>query len=657
MGMQRLLGSFSLKIQIGFIVAMAVSAFLVVLAIQYYSSVHEEIAANDFDAAVSLRTEVGNAVLYMANARRKADEFLIGRDPDVARECRDAVKSAASIMALIIPRTAQGPNRERAERVKEGIERYEHRLAELIDVQTKVGFDDSQGLHGTLRASAQEAESAVASAKQDRLTSLMLMMRRQEMEILARPDAASREQFGKRGEEFDQALAASTLPPAEKAGIAERVRRYRDEALRLADGVSALAAATRSLSLRYGRVESDLIALQSAETILAQRATARNASTSKAATLVIRGTLAAATLALSVFGFAVARAIYHPLNGMMEFMARLAAGNLDGAVPSTDRRDEVGRMALAVAVFKDHMIEVESLHRDREQAKARMEEERRRTMMRVADQFESGILATVGNVATAADDMHAAAQTMSAAARQSDVRAHKVADAAGHASMNVQTVAAAAEELSASINAITHQVTEAATISSSATEEAAHANDLVRGLAQTASKIGEVIGLIKDVASQTNLLALNATIEAARAGEAGKGFAVVAGEVKNLANQTARATEEITTQISCVQDEIHLAVTAIGRINRVIEQVRDISSGIAAAVEQQGAATAEIARNVQEAADGTNAVSANIAGVTEAAATTEAAAEHVLASAGGLATEAGKLRDGVAAFLSTVRAA
>jgi methyl-accepting chemotaxis protein len=351
------------------------------------------------------------------------------------------------------------------------------------------------------------------------------------------------------------------------------------------------------------------------------------------------------------------RSIVVPVRAMTGTMTALAQGDLSVAVPAVDHKDEIGDMAKAVQVFKTNAQQMDALRREQEQAAARAAAERRQAMMDMADQFERSVMGVVTTVAGSASQMQGTAQSMSAAAHQAKAQAGTVVGASERASTNVQTVASAAEELSASIAEIGRRVDEAARISTTASEETTRTNHMVAALSQAADRIGEVVQLINDIASQTNLLALNATIEAARAGEAGKGFAVVAGEVKSLATQTSRATEEISTQITAVQDETRRAVDAIRNIAQVIDQVRAISSDIAAAVEQQTAATSEIARNVQDAAEGTGMVSRSMTEVTSAAATTSAAAEQVQSSAGTLAQNAAQLRDSVMRFLNGVRAA
>ncbi|KAF0225412.1 MAG: methyl-accepting chemotaxis [Rhodospirillaceae bacterium] len=373
--------------------------------------------------------------------------------------------------------------------------------------------------------------------------------------------------------------------------------------------------------------------------------------------LTITAGLAALVLAALTAGtvlFATTR-LSRPLGGLAQTMGRLATGDLSVSIPLAERSDELGDMGRAVQVFKDNAQKMEAMRRQQEEAERRAAVEKRAAMQGMADNFESSVIALVSEVASSAGQMQRAAATMSSVAQQSSVQAASVAAGAEQATANVQTVASAAEELSASISEISRQVADAANISQQAADETRRTDEMVVALAGSADRIGEVVKLINDIASQTNLLALNATIEAARAGEAGKGFAVVAGEVKSLATQTARATEEIVGQISSIQDETRHAVSAIRKIATVIDKVRSISSTIASAVEEQGAATAEIARNVQQAAAGTQEVSTNVEMVQEAATTTGSASQQVLTSAGGLAELADRLRGEVSGFLQTVR--
>ncbi len=368
--------------------------------------------------------------------------------------------------------------------------------------------------------------------------------------------------------------------------------------------------------------------------------------------LLITASLLAVTMVLVVY---IVRGITGPVALMTSAMSELASGNLETEVPARGRKDEIGEMSNAVQMFKENALEVKRLEREHEAAQQRAEQEKREIMMQMADDFDASVGGVVNSVSSAATQMQSSAQTMTDTAAQTTSQSSAASTAAEEASSNVQTVASAAEELSSSISEISRQVAQSTQIAGEAVAEVDGANEKVQGLAQAAQKIGEVVALITDIADQTNLLALNATIEAARAGEAGKGFAVVASEVKNLANQTAKATEEISNQIGGIQDATHDAVAAIGSIGGTIGRMSEIASTIAAAVEEQGAATQEIARNVEQASSGTTEVSANIANVSQGAEQTGQSASEMLAAAGELSRQSEALRGEVDNFLAQIR--
>jgi len=352
----------------------------------------------------------------------------------------------------------------------------------------------------------------------------------------------------------------------------------------------------------------------------------------------------------------VTRLIARPVVAMTHAMTALAGGQKDVEIGGAARKDEIGAMAKAVLVFKQNMIQAETLAAEQERERAAREKRARRVESSAQD-FDRNVGGVVSAVSSATAQLQDFAQTMSSVAEEASRQATIVATASEQATVNVQTVASAAEELSSSILEIGRQVGQSAQIAQNAVTNAEKTNATVQGLANAAQRVGDVVKLISDIASQTNLLALNATIEAARAGEAGRGFAVVAAEVKNLATQTAKATEEIGTHISGIQATTADSVVAIQAIGATIRDINEITSAIAAAVEEQGAATQEIARNVQQAAMGTSEVSANIVGVTRASSETGQTANQVLIAAKEMAERTDSLRGEVERFLSEVKAA
>jgi methyl-accepting chemotaxis protein len=404
-----------------------------------------------------------------------------------------------------------------------------------------------------------------------------------------------------------------------------------------------------------------------------------------AAGMIILAALGGALVLLSGLSWTAARSVVLPLSALSVAMRRLSGGDRAVEVPGLGRRDEIGEMAETVLVFKQTAVEAERLAADAEaerrraaeaeaarraqeearraetdaerETRRRQQEERTEKLVSLGRAFDAKVRELLARVGAETGAMDEAASAMAGVADDTSRQAGTVSVAATQASANVQTVAAAAEQLAGSVSEIGRQVAQSARIAAEAVSETERTNHTVEGLATEAARIGEVINLINDIAAQTNLLALNATIEAARAGEAGKGFAVVASEVKNLATQTAKATEGIASQIQGIQSSTSAAVEAIRRIGTTIAEVNSIASSIAAAVEEQGAATAEISRNVQQAATGTEQVSRSISSVSDAAGEAGRTAERVRAAATTLTGQSRILQDEIACFLDDLHAA
>ncbi|SMF41557.1 Methyl-accepting chemotaxis protein [Tistlia consotensis] len=356
-------------------------------------------------------------------------------------------------------------------------------------------------------------------------------------------------------------------------------------------------------------------------------------------------------------GFFLSRStIVRPLNASVGTLRRLAEGDLEVEIANRERKDEIGDIARALAVFKDGALEQRRLVAEQEQ-EARRKAERAERIQATTARFEKQVDEILDTLSSAASELEATASSMASTAEEGAAQSAAVASASTQAANSVQTVASATEELTASIRDVSSQISKTSSIAGEASQKSAAAVSQIDVLREGAGRIGEVVTLIQEIAEQTNLLALNATIEAARAGEAGKGFAVVASEVKNLANQTAQATQEISSQIEAMQRGVETTVPVIGAISEVIEQLNGIAAAVAATTEEQAATTDEISRSVTEAAKGTEEVSKNVHGIREASETTSSASSQVLTAAGSVAEKSETLKKEVRDFLHDVQAA
>ena len=385
------------------------------------------------------------------------------------------------------------------------------------------------------------------------------------------------------------------------------------------------------------------------------RAAQEKAAFATAFAVLIAGAVLSLVAAVG-FGLLLVRSLSRPISAMTQAMSRLADGDTSVQVPGVGRGDEVGAMAAAVQVFKDNAIRNAELAATAEKDAAERAARADR-LSEATEGFSRDIGAVLEQVTGAARQLQGTSGSLTATAQETSERASSVASSSERASQNVETVAAASEELGASIQESTRQVKQQRELAGEAAEDAKASAAEVRRLAESAQKIGEVVGLITDIAEQTNLLALNATIEAARAGEAGKGFAVVASEVKSLASQTAKATEQISKDIEAIQSQTSATVTSIDVIGQRIGSITEIATAVATAVEEQAAATQEISRNVQSAASGARDVNENISGVTEAAGGLDRSSSELAEASQVLTTQSEELQRFVTRFVEDVRAA
>ncbi len=588
--------------------------------------------------------------------RRYEKDFLLQKQPRfVALYFKTETDVSKSLKALADNDQA-GPVKDAIKQLVDGINKHKSQFENLVREYEIMGYSPDDGLQGLLILSSQVIEARATETSNSAIEAKLRQIQLQEKEYMLRGSQAAYDVFTVRTDEFKALLEKPGVDSATRETLQGALNSYVSSMKEYVQSSQKLSGIIKSMGDIFIAIEPNFDKIESFTSAGAEDARATVNSARDSIRMVIVAASAIIIILFSLAGFTMARAIVKPIVAMTDCMARLAKKDWSTEIPALDRKDEVGQMARAVDVFKQSGIENERLVAA-QQAEETMKAARQRRIDNHITEFDRMIGSVLQTVSLASEELQATAQSMSATAEETQRQATAVAAASEQATTNVQTVAAASEELASSISEIGRQVTESVNIATEAVSEAERTNVQIRGLAEAAQKIGDVVQLINDIAGQTNLLALNATIEAARAGDAGKGFAVVASEVKNLASQTAKATEEISSKIAEMQAATASSVTAIGSIGETIVRINEIATTIASAVEQQGAATAEIASNAQQVSHGTREVSSNIVNVTQAAGETGSASAQVLSSATALARESESLRSQVDGFLTNIRAA
>ncbi|MCC4242273.1 methyl-accepting chemotaxis protein [Thalassospira povalilytica] len=660
------LSRMKLVYQISLISIVALVIFAVVGTTQFVADQQRQSAQEIAKAATADQLVVDGISREFLNARRHEKDFVLRKSEEYITSHSEAAASVRSGLEELAGRKEIGELIGQVDQARAAFEDYVSEFANVVELQRKVGLDASSGLLGEMREAASEVETALGKIAQleamlglsntKDISIAVLKMRRDEKDFLATLDPVYVSNVDATAKEFDAALQkAGSIQDEKKAELAKLMTSYIADFKALADAVLAREESLAQLSVYYSAVEPVLVELSNSIGEVAERMQMQAEEIAHTGVQVTFAIFIAGALVLILLSIILARAIVRAITGLTGKMARLAKNDFDVKLEEADRKDEIGEMGRSVVVFRENGLERQKL-----EAQQRELDEKQRKRIESQEkhirEFDNDVVAMMSEVGTAVQQLHAVSETLRSSAATANEQSTTVSAGTEEASSNVQLVATAATELSASIHEIAGQVSDTSQMAISASQRAQTTNEDIQGLNAAAVRIGEVIGLINDIAGQTNLLALNATIEAARAGEAGKGFAVVASEVKNLANQTAKATEDITLQINEIQQATLSAVEAIDEIVRMITDISERASAVAAAVEQQTVATSEISQNVEQAASATSEISSAMQGVSSAVAGTTEAASDVRGSADNLGRQSDSLSERIDQFLARMRA-
>ncbi len=649
------LSRFRLIYQISLIGATALVIFACVAIGQFVANQSRQIAEQAAVVAMADREVIGKVSVDFLNARRREKDFLLRRDEKYVQLHGETVTSVLDGLNHLRDRSELTVDVAAIEQIRDLFKNYATAFGEVVALQRTIGLDEKSGLMGKLRTSVHDVENDLKKYNADKLTVLMLMMRRHEKDFLARLNSKYIAEMDQRLGEFETALAGSdNIPAAEKARLLQLMTSYNADFKNVADAILQREAKLQILSDYFAVAEPLLTSLANHIESYADQQRSEAEAIAESSLLFSILAFVIGAIVLIVMSVVLSRGIVSAIAALTDKMTRLAHNDFDVDLSEASRKDEIGEMGRAVMVFRENGIE----RRQLEAEQARQQEERRIRMEKQEQnirEFDEVVVKVMATVEEAVQRLHGSSDLLRGSAETSSRQSVIVSSGAEEASANVQLVATAATELSASINEISAQVTDTSNMALTASDRARSTSSNIQRLDDAAVHIGEVIGLISDIAAQTNLLALNATIEAARAGDAGKGFAVVASEVKNLATQTGKATQEITSQVTGIQGATREAVSAIDEIVSMIAEISQRASSVAAAIEEQTAATSEISQNVEQAALGTEEISAAMVGLSGAIADTNNAAGDVNRSATDLGQQNSKLQQEVHRFLGSMR--
>ncbi len=661
----KFLSRMKLVYQISLVGLVALVLFVFVAGVLFVSDQQRKSAEHEAANAISDQLLVDRVFREFLNARRREKDFLLRLDEQFVTDHATTVAAVRSGLETLANDPQLVEFRDNVNLITTAFNNYAAAFEKAVALQRDIGLDGESGLLGSLHTAARNIENALAEvakfeamlglSQTKDMSMIMLMMRSLEKDFLTHPDPEIITQMDNRLADFLKALnAATSIKDDKKASMSDLMKSYVDDFKTLSATMLLREEALAELSTHYSSAEPVLEQLGADIGANVARIQKEAEQIAQSALMMTIGIFVVGAVLLVVFSIILSRAIVHAIGGLTGKMTRLAGNDFDVDLGEVDRKDEIGEMARAVLVFRENGVERQKLEAD-QRAAEEAQRKRFETQESYIREFDTEVVTMMTAVGSAVEQLHAVSEVLRNSANTATEQSSAVSAGTEEASSNVQLVATAATELSASIHEIAGQVTETSSMAQSASERAQSTNEEIQGLNDAALRIGEVIGLINDIAGQTNLLALNATIEAARAGDAGKGFAVVASEVKNLANQTARATEDISTQINGIQQATRSAVDAIDEIVRMITDISERASAVAAAVEQQTVATSEISQNVEQAAAATSEISAAMQGVSGAVSDTNAAAGDVRGSAENLGDQSGGLRRQIDTFLQRMR--